>query len=219
MYKISRACFLLLPSLFLLIACSEEDIPGAPPTADAGEDIEVPIDLAGTIVLSAAGSSDPDGDTLTYQWMLTQQPEGSTATINNDDEVNASITPDKEGVYLITLEVSDGNHPAVTDEIQITVTEAVNEAPTADAGGDLAANVSETVTLDGSNSSDPNGDELEYQWTVSSNPIGANVTISNDDQAQASFVPSVAGTYVFRLKVTDPFGASDTDNIDVIVSE
>jgi len=214
-----QVCLLLLPALFFLRCSSEDDIPGSPPVADAGEDVESPIDLAGTIVLSASGSSDPDGDMLSYQWTLTQQPASSTATINNDDEMNASITPDAEGVYLVTLEVDDGSHPPARDEKQITITEAVNEAPTADAGGDLSAQVNETVTLDGSSSSDPNGDELEYQWTSSSNPVGAQFTISNADQAQATFVPDRAGTYVFRLKVTDPLGASDTDNVDVIVTE
>ena len=136
--KIFRRTYqLLVLTICTVTACSEEDIPGSPPTADAGEDIETPIDLAGTIVLTASGSTDPDGDTLSYQWLLVQQPDESNASINNDDEVNAFITPDAEGVYLITLEVDDGNYPPVTDEIQITITEAVNEPPTADAGGTL----------------------------------------------------------------------------------
>ena len=218
--KIFRRTYqLLVLTICTVTACSEEDIPGSPPTADAGEDIETPIDLAGTIVLTASGSTDPDGDTLSYQWLLVQQPDESNASINNDDEVNAFITPDAEGVYLITLEVDDGNYPPVTDEIQITITEAVNEPPTADAGGNLTATVNETVTLNGSNSSDPNGDVLEYQWTDASNPVGATFAIDNADQANATFVPDVAGTYVFRLKVTDPVGASDTDNVEVVVTE
>lgn len=212
-------CLLFLPALIFLSCSSEDNIPGSPPVADAGEDVETPIDLAGTIVLSASDSSDPDGDALSYRWTLLQQPDGSTATINNDNEENASITPDAEGVYRVLLEVDDGNHPTVSDEKQITVTEAVNDAPTADAGENITAQVNETVTLDGSNSSDPNGDDLEYQWTSASNPVGAQFTIENADQAQASFVPDRAGTYVFRLRVTDPFGVSDTDNLDVIVSD
>ena len=75
------------------------------------------------------------------------------------------------------------------------------------------------MTLNGSNSSDPNGDVLEYQWTDASNPVGATFAIDNADQANATFVPDVAGTYVFRLKVTDPLGASDTDNVEVVVTE
>ena len=209
---------LLLPVFFAVQSCSsEEDIPGSPPVADAGDDIEISIDQAGTILLNGSASSDPDGDMLTYRWTLREQPSASTATLNNENEANASLTPDAEGLYIAILEVDDGNHPPVQDEKNITITESVNEAPTADAGDDISGTLNTSVTLDGSNSSDPDGDALSYQWTLSSNPVGAQISISGADQAQASFVPDVAGTYNFRLKVTDPFDASDTDNVSVTV--
>ncbi|MFP4088817.1 MAG: PKD domain-containing protein [Cyclobacteriaceae bacterium] len=207
---------LLLSSFLLLSHCAEEDIPGSPPIADAGEDISVPINQAGTIVLSASGSSDPDGDTLSYSWTLLEQPQGSTATINNDNEMNASLNPDALGIFRVQLSVDDGNHPPQTDEITIEILEAAGSPPVADAGDDQTVAVDATVTLDGSGSTDPDDDISEYQWTATSNPVGAQVTIENADQAQASFVPDRAGTYNFVLRVTDAIGQSATDNVTIV---
>jgi PKD domain len=47
-----------------------------------------------------------------------------------------------------------------------------NAAPVADAGPDHSGRVNTTVTLDGSASSDADGDDLTYQWSVVSKPLG-----------------------------------------------
>jgi hypothetical protein len=208
----------LLLLAFLHLQCTEdEDIPGEPPIADAGADIEVPINIAGTVVLSASNSSDPDGDPLTYNWTLLEQPRGSTATINNDNEMNASINPDAIGTYRVQLSVDDGNHPPQTDEKRIDILEAAGSPPVADAGDDQTVQVNTTVALDGTASSDPDGDITAYQWSLSSNPVGAQVSIQNADQAEASFVPDLTGNYVFRLRVSDALNQSSTDNVAITV--
>lgn len=210
---------MLLPFLCFFRCSSDEDIPGSPPVADAGDDIEVPLDLAGTIALSGSGSSDPDGDQLTYQWTLNSQPDGSSATLNNDEEMNASITPDREGMYEITLSVDDGNHPPVQDNVSINVLPPTGGPPVANAGENQTVQVNTTVTLDGSASSDPDGDELTYEWISNTTPIDVEVTLENADEAVATFVAGATGLYSFRLEVTDPSGKSDTDNIDITVNQ
>lgn len=213
-----RMGFFFLLLLCLIRCSSDEDIPGSPPIADAGDDIEVPLDLAGTIALRGGNSSDPDGDPLTYQWTLNSQPEGSSARLNNANEMNASITPDREGIYEISLTVNDGNYPPVRDEISITILEPLGSPPVADAGENLTVQVNATVTLDGSGSSDPDGELLQYEWSSNTTPVGAEVTINDADQEKATFVPDTEGLYSFRLKVTDSSGKSDTDNVDVTVN-
>lgn len=208
----------LLPLLCFIRCSSDEDIPGAPPIADAGDDIEVPLDLAGTIALRGVDSSDPDGDALTYQWTLNSQPEGSSASLNNANEMNASITPDRVGLYGISLSVDDGNYPPVLDEVNINILEPLGSEPVADAGENQTVQINTTVILDGSGSSDADGDPLEYEWVSNTVPVGAVVTINDADQEKATFTPEVAGFYSFRLKVTDPSGKTDTDNIDVTVN-
>lgn len=207
--------------LLIIISCnSENELPGSAPVADAGPDMEEPVCI-GTIILDGSNSSDPDGDTLNYTWTLKSIPDGSTATLNNSNEARASITPDVAGEYVITLSVSDGVHNPVTDEVTLNITADTGNPPVAAAGDDRTVGVNETVTLDGSNSSDPDGDELTYHWTISSTPVGSQATITNADQAQAQFVPDQAGNYVFRLRVTDAVGScvsEDTDNL-IITAE
>jgi len=71
------------------------------------------------------------------------------------------------------------------------------------------------VTLDGSASTDANGDTLSYAWKETS---GTAVTLSSATVAKPTFTPSAAGSYVFQLTVTDPSGASSSDSVTVTVS-
>lgn len=92
-----------------------------------------------------------------------------------------------------------------------------NTAPIADAGSDHAATQGDTVTLDGSNSSD-NESAITYQWTQTTGPT---VTLLNDTTEIASFVaPNVteATTLDFTLTVTDTGGLSADDTVTITVA-
>ncbi len=93
--------------------------PNGPPLADAGPDKTV--DLGTNVALDASGSSDPDGDVLTYAWSLSG-PDGSSATLDDPSAVDPSFTPDVPGVYAATLIVHDGLDPSVPDVVEIRVT-------------------------------------------------------------------------------------------------
>ena len=204
--------------LLLVLTCcgdNEEDIPGSPPIADPGEYDSVKLGNPTTITLDGSNSSDPDGDTLTYEWRLVQAPEGSTfVNFFDTDKVRAFFTPDVEGEYIISLTVSDGHHPPVTEEVTIIILPPPNP-PVADTGPDQTVNVNETVTLDGSGSSDPDGDPLTYNWAIASKPALSNVSITDKDKEMASFTPDRTGNYVIELTVTDVDGESDKDNVTV----
>ncbi|MCB0318885.1 MAG: PKD domain-containing protein, partial [Bdellovibrionales bacterium] len=88
------------------------------PTADAGLDIIVNVD--DIAVLDGSGSFDPDGDTITYQWTLTSAPSGSTSSLINSTSQIASIVPDEEGQYVISLVVSDAYSSSVADTMTVT---------------------------------------------------------------------------------------------------
>jgi hypothetical protein len=95
-----------------------------------------------------------------------------------------------------------------------------NSAPTANAGPDQNVGENSTVDLDGTGSSDPDGDTLTYAWTQTDGP---GVSLSNVNSAQPSFTaPGVtAGNTLilgFQLTVDDGVNSA-TDSVEVTVSE
>jgi len=187
-------------------------IANSPPVADAGADQSVktgkPVNLDGS------ASTDADGDLLTYQWALTEQPGGSVASLSNANTVDPSFTPDVDGEYVLTLTVSDGDATGVAD--QVTVTAATpNSAPTADAGEDQSVFVSDVVTLNGSASADPDGDALLYSWRFVSRPAGSSAALQNAETVNPTFTADVEGDFVIELLVGDGELDSDPDTVTV----
>src|ERR1035437_7877162 len=79
----------------------------------------------------------------------------------------------------------------------------VNTAPVASAGADQSILTNAVVTLDGSKSSDANGDSLTYAWTLATKPAGSAASLSSSTSAMPTFTADVAGTYVATLIVND----------------
>ena len=64
----------------------------------------------GTLVtLDGSGSTDADGDALTYHWSFTAKPADSTATLSSATVVSPTFMADKDGVYVLNLVVYDGH--------------------------------------------------------------------------------------------------------------
>ena len=81
-----------------------------------------------------------------------------------------------------------------------------NETPFANAGPDQSVGFLESVTLDGSSSTDPDGAIQGFQWAQLS---GEMVTLSNEDQPTTSFVsPAAENILIFSLTVSDDGGSS-----------
>jgi len=86
-----------------------------------------------------------------------------------------------------------------------------NQPPVANAGPDqsFACGVSEArVTLDGTASSDPDGDAITHEWFAGNVSIGTGANLS---------VTLSAGSYLFTLRVTDTKGAISDDSVMVVV--
>ena len=192
-----------------------ENIINLPPIANAGTDQNVTT--WSIVTLDGSGSSDADVDTLTYNWSFVSTPEGSSASLSEVTIVNPTFTADMEGVYEFALEVNDGMGGIGTDAILVTVVTG-NLEPVADAGIDRNVLSGSTVTLDGSASFDPNGDQITYTWSFSSLPQGSTISdpdLSDTASVTPSFLPDVTGTYVLNLVVNDGASNSTADTVTI----
>ncbi len=117
-----------------------------------------------------------------------------------------------EGNYTVTLRVVD--HEATTDTARLNVT-VHNSAPLADAGANLTVTEGERTRLDATNTTDPDGDPLAYEWTQVGGP---SVNLSNGNTTEPVFTaPSVDSRtdLRFRLNATDDDAAVGTDVVTV----
>jgi K319L-like, PKD domain/PKD domain/Calx-beta domain len=179
------------------------------PTAAAGPDRAA---LSGqTVVLDGSASSDPDADPLTYRWRLDSRPPGSHAKLIAPTSVRATFVVDRPGTYAARLTVDDGQTTA-SDSVVINVP---NSAPTANAGPDQSAAVGASVRLDGSRSSDPDGDRLRFSWAFVSIPAGSTAQLSNRRSVTPTFVVDRLGQYVVALTVNDGTVDSVVDTVTI----
>jgi hypothetical protein len=120
------------------------------------------------------------------------------------------------GNLVVFDEVGAGYTLANVGSATLTV-EDVNQDPTADAGADQTVTAGDTVTLDATGSSDPDGSIASYSWTETTS---SGVSLSDTSAAQPTFTaPDVSSetTLTFEVEVTDDDGATDTDTVSVTV--
>ncbi len=184
--------------------------PNRPPTADAGPDQTVtPNSVA---PLDGSASTDPDGDALTFEWQLAQAPAGSQAVLSDATAVRPTLPIDLAGTYVVSLVVRDGQNASAADTVTLST---ANTAPVADAGPDQAVLVGQTVTLDGSASSDVDGDPVTYAWAWLSVPTGSTAALQEAASVAPQFTADRPGTYVVQLVVDDGRAASAADTVSV----
>lgn len=155
-----------------------------------------------------SGSSDANGDTLTYHWDF---GDGSSL-ISSTPTVTHSYTT--IGSYLVTLVVSDGEMSSSPASADVSIQ---NQPPIANAGSDRTVTQRTTVKLTGT-ATDPDGKIVRVRWRQVAGPT---VTLSGSTTLSLSFVaPRVSTTtkLTFELTVTDNDGVSSSDRVDVNVT-
>jgi len=180
----------------------------AGPVADAGADQAVVGGAA--VTLDGTGSSDPQGESLTYTWTQVDGPE-----VELDDEGSPTpgfTAPDGPTTLVFELEVCNESGLCDTDTVTVTVGLL---PPVADAGPDQLVNEGEATRLDATGSTDPQGAALTYTWTQTGGPA---VDLDDPSSADPSFTaPDGPATLVFEVEVCNESGLCDTDTVTVTV--
>ncbi|MDJ0910428.1 MAG: PKD domain-containing protein [Woeseiaceae bacterium] len=94
-----------------------------------------------------------------------------------------------------------------------------NTAPMASAGADMTVSATIGVQLDGTASSDADGDVLTYEWSFAVVPSGSTAAFDDETAAQPTFIPDLAGDYRIELVVSDGTTTSSTDEILVTAAD
>ncbi len=145
--------------------------------------------------------------------------EGSYKVIGNDGNhfnksiVNGSNSAVPDSIADAIHQASD-HYPVIA---KIAYTTKTSTSPVAHAGGDMVAANGDTVSLDGSQSYDPNGTIASFAWTQTSGPAA---TLSNvQSQTATAILPEVnrTTTFTFKLTVTDNDGESGVDFVNVTI--
>jgi hypothetical protein len=152
-------------------------------------------------------ATDPDGDDdeLSYNW------SASGGEINGDGATVNWTAPDSPGFYNVTVTVTDSRGGEDTDQITITVrtsnpptvTSLIAEAAWTTPSGSIE------VTC---NATDPDDDELSYEWTATAGGISGTGAVVNWT------APQEVGIYDITVVVIDGQGSSATKTLPIGVA-
>ena len=185
------------------------------PIANAGADTTINLP-ANAITVDGSRSTDPENNITSYSWKKISGP--STFNIISASSIQTQITNLVQGVYQFELKVTDAGGLFSQDTMQVNVAAPANIPPIARAGNDTTiqsnqtscAPISLTLTLNGSTSTDSDGNIVSYSWTGPGtivNPNSAITTVSGIFQSTVSFI----------LRVTDNNGAFDLDTVTITI--
>lgn len=206
----------------------KQDVDQKPGTQTGAAKNNAPIAVVGSdqsviglsqVTLDGSASSDPDSDKLIYSW---KQLTGEAVALSDPgSSVTRFTAPLKRQNMTFQLLVNDGTVDSAPAVVKVSIK---NNPPTANAGPDQAKNAGDTVVLDGSASSDPDGDSLKYAWTILSTPQNGSTALDDIHAVKPLFtipanVPVNPDKYVIQMEVDDRLGGTSTSQVNVAVGD
>ena len=173
--------------------------------------------------LRAVGNADRPGGTVRLIF-----PIGNKLAFTAEGGVNETLLgPGNDGRAVFGLEWGNflrpkefqgqknpvpADIPRVRYEVLSRQVHVGTSPPVADAGPNQIGVPAGTITLNGSNSHDPNGEALTFQWTQITGPT---VALSSPTSAIANFTAVAGQQYAFRLTVRNTDGQSASANVTI----
>ena len=180
------------------VTITQGSVPVGRPTANVNGPYTGTVGVP--VQFNNAGTSDPNGKTLTYRWDF---GDGSSVLASNPTHTYLSA-----GTYSVTLSVSNDNSVMTVSTIA-TISAATAKSLVANAGGPYTTALNQVLQLDGSATTNPNGGLLSYSWDFGDASTGTGV--------QPYHVYSKQGTFRVNLQVSDGIGRAGNATTQVTV--
>jgi serine protease AprX len=162
---------------------------------------------AGSVCTVTADAYDPDSDTLTFEISV----DGGVITGSYPEY--SYTAPMDPGTYTIRLTASDPDGASAFSEATVDVREGEPNRPPSirdmySIPAEIKVGMNARIIVE---ASDPDGDDIEYEWTASSGTITGS---GNEIELKA---PDLVGTVTVEVVVRDPFGGEDSESIRIRV--
>jgi hypothetical protein len=183
------------------------------PQANAGPDMTV---NENTMIQLQCTGIDPDGNRLGFAWSTSSSAVIEQSTSSQTLVMIPHVVNDLTITFTCT--VDDGTFSS-SDSMDVLIKNTLSLDIVADAGDDKIVNESVKVSLDGSDSHDPENQKLSYEWTQ---VTGEDVNLSSTSSVSPSFTSPVVNNneikvLTFDLKVFDDNGRESVDSVVVTV--
>ncbi len=179
-----------------------------------------------TARIDADGTYLPSGAPTLATWSLISAPAGSKAALRLANDARQTLQPDVAGDYVVQMLIGGAADCGDSDDFDdlrqssqrfarfaTVLVSTGNVPPRAVAGPDQLIAAGSLVSLDGSRSTDVNGDLLTYTWALISRPAGSVAALDNPNAVRPKFTADIAGTYVAELIVFDGRAASKPSTV------
>ena len=180
-------------------------------------DADTPHDMLTVLEVNETNIATTGNTTVQGEYgTLTIQSDGQFSYDLNNSNPTVNALDDGESIkeyFAYTISDHDMTDPK-TDSANLVITiNGVNDAPVAVINYEVNQNI---VELDGSSSSDVDGDSFRYSWTIISKPNGSNATLSSIASVNPTFTADKYGDYNVTLVVND--GSVDSQLASVVIS-
>lgn len=175
----------------------------------------IAVSLGSEVSLSGLASTDVDQDQLTFEWKLTKKPTSSNIKITSSNHQSLTFVPDAMGQYDFVLIAKDSK--GAISELKMLV-DVDNRAPVAASTVNVEFNsipkthapipvsVNSTIELDGSQTTDPEGQSVQLEWRMLEKPTGSQASVKTS-QKTASLSVDKIGSYKVAVRGIDTQGA------------
>lgn len=197
------------------------------PVAHAGADQSIPVAWNYFPFLNATTSTDGDGWIVSYKWTKISGPASYSFSSPNSAQTKANGLV--AGTYVFRVTVTDNKGATAYDDVTINMTGTssggTTTPPTSSTGLVANAGADQTIPvawnympyLNATLSTSSTGWIKSFKWTKVSGPT--SYAFVNSTSAKTKVNGLVAGTYVFRITVTDNNGATATDDVTIVMTK